>query len=353
MSDVEKYLEALRQRATLQPESGATGSVVSEAIICPTCKTPLNEQHQIGAGDRAAVMANLGIMEVKLRCPGCDTVFDVTLPRGHEWKASVDIPGWGAFPVQDPTPDPPSGGVPAAWYADPLGRHQYRYWDGASWTHHVADDGQASVDPVDASPAVDEEIYVRSCAEAAFSEQKEERTFRSDPAFQRVLDPLNSQHYAAAIMAGDDLLPLFPDFDVLYNWLGSAYRSSDQLQQSLGVLGRGLAKAKRKVFLLTEMGETLWRIGDLHQAVYYWCQAVHCLSSNPVDYNAYLLLSYVAKGCGLGDIEQRLLGRVDAMQGGQSRLGAATAGRLTELVRNQRDHAIDRALQDIDARYCR
>ena len=52
MSDVEKYLEALRQRATLQPESGATGSVVSEAIICPTCKTPLNEQHQIGAGDR-------------------------------------------------------------------------------------------------------------------------------------------------------------------------------------------------------------------------------------------------------------------------------------------------------------
>ena len=152
MSDVEKYLEALRQRATLQPESGSTGSVVSEAIICPTCKTPLNEQHQIGAGDRAAVMANLGIMEVKLRCPGCDTVFDVTLPRGHEWKASVDIPGWGTFPVHDSTPDPPSGGVPAAWYADPMGRHQYRYWDGASWTHHVANDGQASIDPLDQQP---------------------------------------------------------------------------------------------------------------------------------------------------------------------------------------------------------
>jgi hypothetical protein len=35
------------------------------------------------------------------------------------------------------------------WYADPTGRHQYRYWDGAIWTADVADSGQASVDPLD------------------------------------------------------------------------------------------------------------------------------------------------------------------------------------------------------------
>jgi len=34
----------------------------------------------------------------------------------------------------------------AAWYADPSGRHQYRYWDGATWTPSVADDGRTSVD---------------------------------------------------------------------------------------------------------------------------------------------------------------------------------------------------------------
>jgi hypothetical protein len=101
------------------------------------------------------------------------------------------------------------------------------------------------------------------------------------------------------------------------------------------------------------MGETLWRLGDVHQTVYYWCQAVQCLSSNPVDYNACLLLRYVAKGCGLGNIEQRLLGGVDAMQGGQPRLDPTTANRLTELVHSRKDHAIGRALQDIDARYWR
>lgn len=38
--------------------------------------------------------------------------------------------------------------APAAWLADPRGRHQLRYWDGVAWTDHVSDDGEASQDPV-------------------------------------------------------------------------------------------------------------------------------------------------------------------------------------------------------------
>ena len=33
-----------------------------------------------------------------------------------------------------------------AWYADPVRRHQFRYWDGVSWTNRIADDGVAGVD---------------------------------------------------------------------------------------------------------------------------------------------------------------------------------------------------------------
>ena len=33
------------------------------------------------------------------------------------------------------------------WQADPTGRHEVRYWDGSSWTEHVADRGEAGVDP--------------------------------------------------------------------------------------------------------------------------------------------------------------------------------------------------------------
>jgi uncharacterized RDD family membrane protein YckC len=41
---------------------------------------------------------------------------------------------------------------PARWAPDPLGRHHYRYWDGAQWTEHVSDDGVVSTDPPIADP---------------------------------------------------------------------------------------------------------------------------------------------------------------------------------------------------------
>ena len=41
---------------------------------------------------------------------------------------------------------------PARWAPDPVGRHQYRYWDGAQWTEHVSDDGMVTADPPVVSP---------------------------------------------------------------------------------------------------------------------------------------------------------------------------------------------------------
>jgi hypothetical protein len=43
---------------------------------------------------------------------------------------------------------------PPAWYPDPTGRHDHRWWDGGAWTAHVADAGVAGTDPVPpAAPA--------------------------------------------------------------------------------------------------------------------------------------------------------------------------------------------------------
>jgi uncharacterized protein YxjI len=39
------------------------------------------------------------------------------------------------------------------WYPDPMGRHEYRYYDGTSWTDHVTSHGRQSVDQLNA-PAV-------------------------------------------------------------------------------------------------------------------------------------------------------------------------------------------------------
>lgn len=42
--------------------------------------------------------------------------------------------------------------VAAGWHPDPLGRHQYRYWNGAEWTEHASDNGRQVVDPITPEP---------------------------------------------------------------------------------------------------------------------------------------------------------------------------------------------------------
>ena len=49
-------------------------------------------------------------------------------------------------PVAEPAPAAEPA-VPAGWYADPSGRFELRYWDGAAWTEHVSRAGQQFTDP--------------------------------------------------------------------------------------------------------------------------------------------------------------------------------------------------------------
>ena len=54
------------------------------------------------------------------------------------------------------------------WYPDPLGRHEYRYWDGMAWTDQVSSHGRTSQDSMDkgaksvapqqAAPKVQEQV---------------------------------------------------------------------------------------------------------------------------------------------------------------------------------------------------
>ena len=42
-----------------------------------------------------------------------------------------------------------AGGHAANWYPDPMGRHEYRYYDGTNWTEHVTSHGRQSIDPLE------------------------------------------------------------------------------------------------------------------------------------------------------------------------------------------------------------
>ncbi len=67
-----------------------------------------------------------------------------------EQAAEAKESGGSPKPKTVSTPPPPPGAPvePPAWRPDPAGKHEHRYWDGAQWTHHVADAGVASTDPL-------------------------------------------------------------------------------------------------------------------------------------------------------------------------------------------------------------
>lgn len=56
--------------------------------------------------------------------------------------ADTDAPAELADAGQPGQPLPP-----ADWYADPSGRYELRYWNGADWTEHVARKGKQFTDP--------------------------------------------------------------------------------------------------------------------------------------------------------------------------------------------------------------
>ena len=71
------------------------------------------------------------------------------VPRGGRSRSDLTA-GTRATPIADGEP-PIGSALPVValpgWQPDPSGRHQHRYWSGASWTDYVSDNGIATIDP--------------------------------------------------------------------------------------------------------------------------------------------------------------------------------------------------------------
>lgn len=82
--------------------------------------------------------------------------FETRYWDGHAWTKHVAMQGRQAVDAatdRPPTPVVTAAQAAAAWYPDPFGRFETRYWDGQAWTEHVAARGRPAVDaPVAATP---------------------------------------------------------------------------------------------------------------------------------------------------------------------------------------------------------
>lgn len=182
-----------------------------------------------------------------------------------------------------------------------------------------------------------EATFLDRCMQVEFNEIKETRSFRDDPLFNKVLEPKNNERHVEAIQATKEAIKKFPDFDLPYYWQGETYFILGKLSEAKEILSIGLNNAKRKFLLLTKIGEVEWKNGNIDYAVYAWAQVMHNQYENPMDYNAYLLLSYVAEGAGMKEIVEAFRNKVDSMRSGTVRLPLDEATHLKNLSAKKKE----------------
>lgn len=78
-----------------------------------------------------------------------------SLPIIIWWPTSRRIAHWPTYlRARGVVIEPPVAVATAAWYPDPTGRHELRYWDGSHWTARVIDGSVPGTDPILGSPRV-------------------------------------------------------------------------------------------------------------------------------------------------------------------------------------------------------
>ena len=105
----------------------------------------------------------------------------------------------------------------AGWHADPTGRIQYRYWDGASWTDQTSWNGEVTTDPLFAPPAP------TSAAAAADS-----------PITCRAAPPDGRGHRADRIDHLERILQAFDDVVARLEALDDVVARLEALEQTVG-----------------------------------------------------------------------------------------------------------------------
>ena len=110
--------------------TGARGTFLAEKVTLSSSSGPY-----VGSADQLlAFLREAGASDI--------SIFGVDAPGVLQPSPTPATPAIESFGP----PAPPV--LPPGWHADPTGRHDYRWWDGAAWTSHVSDGGIIDTDSV-------------------------------------------------------------------------------------------------------------------------------------------------------------------------------------------------------------
>jgi serine/threonine protein kinase len=153
------HLVSITERASARPAEGLSSDEPRLATTLHDRIGPLlaEARQQIHAEDAAAALEAelIRVESTAPVAPASSTLGGVPADRVLVADRTPARTGTGTSAEAHGTAEPrggadthPTASEAAGWFPDPTERHDHRYWDGAAWTEHVADQGFASVDPL-------------------------------------------------------------------------------------------------------------------------------------------------------------------------------------------------------------
>lgn len=186
----------------------------------------------------------------------------------------------------------------ANWYPDPMGRHEYRWYDGTTWTDHVSSHGVPSIDPVGGAAVPQRDVSVDKV--------------RRDAA--RVVAPGEAQ--GGGTLFTEPVLVVNQKAKVIE--INNEYAISDQHGNQIGAVRQvGQSAAKKAMRVLTSVDQFMThklQVVDHHGAVVLQL-------TRPAKFMKSRIIVQDATGADVGAIvQQNVLGKIrfDLAAGGHS-----------------------------------
>ena len=108
------------------------------------------------------------------------------------------------------------GAPGAGWFADPLQRHQLRYWSGQEWTAHVSDNGQVGVDALFQAAAPQYQPQPQYQSQPQYQPQAQPQGWASAPALEQTAPAAAAAQVGVATIVGAALAGV----GAVLNWMG-------------------------------------------------------------------------------------------------------------------------------------
>jgi HEAT repeat protein len=195
--------------------------------------------------------------------------------------------------------------------------------------------------------------YIDDCFTIDFEEMVEDRDWFKISEAKAIPDASNAGLIDDALHLAEELRKQQPDFYFSYYWLGVLFRKQKRPIDGRKILLEGLNLCRSKQSLCTALGDLEWEQHNLSEAVKWWIKsvAVQVGAQYVTDYGAFLHLSYVAEGLGIGVACLELRDWVDRVRSGQIRLNGQAANEFYGATSRQGTPAMRLAIELLEKNY--